>query len=81
MLHLPLPAISNFSPTDEFFSIRTTLAPLFAAIPAAKSPAGPPPITDTSNFSMKHSFQNYADIANQVQLRDNAQVFDTEVKI
>src|SRR3990167_4625840 len=40
----------SFFPSVEFFSISSTLAPSSAARPAAIMPAGPPPITATSQI-------------------------------
>src|SRR3989344_1092553 len=47
-LHRPPPVMRIFLPSDAFFSISTTFAPSSAARPAAIMPAGPPPITATS---------------------------------
>ncbi len=47
----PPPLIFSFSPKCLFFSINKTLLPRSAARPAAIMPAGPPPMTMTSNIS------------------------------
>ena len=47
-LHRPPPLSNNFDPMRYVFSRRRVFAPCAAALPAAISPAGPPPITRTS---------------------------------
>jgi hypothetical protein len=49
-LHRPLPVIRSLRAGFSIFSSKTTLAPSIDALPAASSPAGPPPITAMSKL-------------------------------
>ncbi len=53
ILHRPLPVIKSFRPGCLIFSSIKTFAPNSAALPAAKRPAGPAPITIASKLFIR----------------------------